>query len=108
MNVQRGDGKNECYLQHSNQTGRALGGGGGGGLVGSVYGQFGNDGRLHGCYQWKALHTARGLHVVSCASPPDGRRTVYSLMCVLSLAFRQLETGFANTLHREKKNYDSS
>lgn len=47
MNVQRGDRKNECYLQQGNQTGRALGGvGGGGGLVGSVYGQFGNDGRL--------------------------------------------------------------
>lgn len=45
---------------------RSRWGGGGGGLVGSVYGQFGNDGRLRGCYQWKALH------VVSRASPPDG------------------------------------
>lgn len=94
----------ECYLQHGNQTA-----GGGGGVL---WGQFMDNsvmaGRLRGCYHWKALHTPRGLHVVSRTSPPDRRLTVYSLMCVLSLAFRQLETGSANTLHREKKNYDSS
>lgn len=45
---------------------------------------------------------------VSTSSVARARQTVYSLMCVLSLAFRQLETGSANTLHREKKNYDSS
>lgn len=89
------------YLQHGNETGRA------GGLVGSVYGQFGNGRQIARLLSLETTPHST-VHVVIRTRSPDGLLVVYSLMCVLSLTFRQLETGFANTLHREKKNYDSS